>query len=133
MDLKNYFNETKGYGIISTSDSEGIVNSAIYATPHFLKDGEVSFIARDRLTKANLDQNSWASYLFMEKENTTRGLRLRLRLVSKSSDQEEIDNLSRRKSTSQNIFEKRFLLSFKVERIISLLGGEELYSEHAEV
>lgn len=126
MDLKSYFHKTRGYGIISTSDSDGVVNSAVYATPHFLRDGEVSFIARDRLTKANLDQNSWASYLFMEKENTTRGIRLRLRLVSNSSDQEVIDNLSRRKPKSKDPLEKRFLLSFKVERVIALLGGEEL-------
>ena len=50
MDHNDYFENTKGTGVLSTADDNGKVNAAIYARPHFLKDGTVAFIMRDRLS-----------------------------------------------------------------------------------
>jgi hypothetical protein len=50
MDLKEYFDDTKGVGVLATADGEGKVDAAIYARPHFMEDGTLAVIMRDRLT-----------------------------------------------------------------------------------
>jgi hypothetical protein len=42
MDLKEYFNDTKGVGVLATSDADGKVDAAIYARPHFMEDGKAN-------------------------------------------------------------------------------------------
>jgi hypothetical protein len=54
MTLKEYFEETYGTGVLSTADSEGKVDAAIYSTPHVFDDGTLAFIMRERLTHHNL-------------------------------------------------------------------------------
>ncbi len=34
MDLKEYFENNEGFGVLSTADEEGRVDSAVYAKPH---------------------------------------------------------------------------------------------------
>ena len=41
MELKEYFENIKGLGVMSTADSNGKVNSAVYSRPHFMKDGSL--------------------------------------------------------------------------------------------
>ena len=50
MELNQYFASVKGTGILSTADDKGIVNAAVYATPHTMEDGVISFIMRERKT-----------------------------------------------------------------------------------
>ena len=57
MELKDYFENTEGSGILATADSDGKVDTAIYARPHFLEDGTMAWIMRDRLTHLNLQSN----------------------------------------------------------------------------
>jgi hypothetical protein len=66
MDLKTYFENTSGLGILSTADYSGQVDAAVYSRPHFMDDGTVAFIMRDRLTHNNLQSNPHAAYLFKE-------------------------------------------------------------------
>ena len=35
MNLKDYFKNAKGFGVLATADNDGKVNVAIYARPHF--------------------------------------------------------------------------------------------------
>ncbi len=49
MNLKTYFDETKGLGVLSTADGKGRVNAAVYARPHMMEDGGLAFIMRDHL------------------------------------------------------------------------------------
>ncbi len=58
MNLGDYFDNTKGYGVIATADSEGKVNAAVYARPHFFDEKTIAFIMRERLTHANLQTNT---------------------------------------------------------------------------
>ena len=58
MDLKEYFENTKGVGVLATADSDGKVDAAIYARPHFMDDGTLAVISRDRLTHHNLQSSS---------------------------------------------------------------------------
>jgi hypothetical protein len=46
MKLKDYFERTTGTGILSTADSSGKVNAAIYSRPHFIDGDKLSFILR---------------------------------------------------------------------------------------
>ena len=124
MDLNEYFSNTKGLGILSTADSTGTVNSAVYSRPHFLGDDQVTFIMRDQLTRANLQSNPNANYMFVQQSGGLSGLRINLRKLSESNDQQQIAKLSRRKTITKSE-EKRYLVSFKVEKILSLIGGEE--------
>ena len=36
MDLKTYFENTKGSGILATAYKDGMMDAAVYARPHFL-------------------------------------------------------------------------------------------------
>jgi len=56
MSLKDYFEKTKGVGILSTADEKGNVDAAVYATPHVLEEGSVAFIMRQRLSHYNVTQ-----------------------------------------------------------------------------
>jgi hypothetical protein len=124
MNLKDYFSNNSGLGILSTAHSSGTVNSAIYSRPHFLGNDQVTFIMRDRLTRANLQSNPSANYMFVQQSGGLNGLRINLRKISESDDQSQINKLSRRKNTIED-GEKRFLVSFKVEKVLSLIGGDE--------
>ncbi len=124
MNLKDYFSNARGLGILSTAHSSGSVNSALYSRPHFLGDDLVSFIMRDRLTRANLLTNPKANYMFVQQSDGLNGVRLNLHKVSESSDQQQIAKLSRRGKDTEN-GEQRYLVSFKVEKVLSLIGGNE--------
>lgn len=81
MDLKEYFENTKGIGILGTADDAGKVDAAVYARPTILEDGSLAFIMRDRLTHHNLQSNSHATYLFVENGPGYKGKRLYLTKV----------------------------------------------------
>ena len=49
MELKEYFENTEGRGILATADGDGKVDAAIYARPHFMDDATIALIMRDRL------------------------------------------------------------------------------------
>ena len=57
MKLGDYFDKVKGLGVLSTADSSGKVNSAVYARPHVVDEQTVAFIMADRLSHANLQSN----------------------------------------------------------------------------
>ncbi|PIE66891.1 MAG: pyridoxamine 5'-phosphate oxidase [Deltaproteobacteria bacterium] len=131
MDLKKYFTDTEGVGVLSTADDAGRVNGAIYSRPHLLDDGYVSFIMRDRLTRNNLQHNPYAHYLFLEKGGGYSGVRIYLEKVKEVQDKELIAQLSRRKEKS-DLQEKApsiFLVSFKIIKLIELLGDKEITVE----
>lgn len=66
MTLKEYFETNKGLGILSTADSEGKVDAAVYSRPHFIENGTMALVMRDRLSHTNLQSNPHAMYLFKE-------------------------------------------------------------------
>jgi len=121
MSLEEYFNNTKGMGILSTADSEGKVDSAVYARPHFMKDGTLAMIMRDRLTHHNLQSNPHATYLYKEKGSGYRGKRLFMTKVREEQNTKLLETLRRRKSAYGN-GEDRFLVFFKLEKELPLVG-----------
>jgi Pyridoxamine 5'-phosphate oxidase len=120
--LRKYFENTTGMGVIATADSDGRVNSAVYSRPHFLEDGSLAFIMRDRLTHHNLQSNPHAAYLFVEEGPGYKGKRLHLTKIKEEENSERIQTLTRRQY--QNEKEGgRFLVSFQVDKELPLIGG----------
>jgi len=50
MKLDEYFESTKGRGVLATADKNGKVNLAMYARPYLMDDHTVTFIMAERLT-----------------------------------------------------------------------------------
>ncbi len=122
--LKEYFDNTKGMGVIATADREGKVNMAVYSRPHFLEEGSLSFIMRDRLTHHNLRSNPHAAYLFVEEGPGYKGKRLHLTKVKEEENSERIQTLARRHYTKE-MEGSRFLVFFKVDKVLPLVGAED--------
>ena len=96
MELKEYFDNMNGFGVLSTSDGNGKVNSAVYARPHVMDDGSLAFIMRDRLTHKNIQSNPHATYLFREDGPGYKGKRIYLTKIREEENSPLIDTLSRR-------------------------------------
>ena len=125
MELKEYFENIKGFGVMSTADSNGKVNAAVYSRPHFMKDGSLAFIMRDRLTHENIRSNPHASFLFKEDGTGYKGKRLYLTKIREEENSELIASLSRRSyPADQENKKSRFLVFFKVDKELPLVGDE---------
>jgi hypothetical protein len=61
MKLSEYFEKTRGYGVLATADSKGKVDVAAYSKPFFEGEDTVGFAMYDRLTHANLQGNPSAA------------------------------------------------------------------------
>jgi hypothetical protein len=125
MELKEYFESTNGTGVLSTADSEGKVDAAVYARPHILDDGSAAFIMLDRLTHHNLQSNPHAAYLFIEEGPGYRGKRLFLTKIREEKDSELADKLKRQCLTPEKDKAKgpRFLVIFKIDKVLPLIGA----------
>ena len=124
MKLTEYFETTKGVGVLATADAKGKVNAAIYGRPHFTDDQTLAFIARDRLTHANLAVNPSAVYLFKE-QDSYEGKRLYLTKTHEEKDSPLIDEIRRRKYKEvdgKSKSESKFLIHFHVDQVLPLIG-----------
>ncbi|MGD2185904.1 MAG: pyridoxamine 5'-phosphate oxidase family protein [Desulfobacterales bacterium] len=122
MDLKEYFENTKGVGVLATADGDGKVDAAIYARPHFMDDGTLAVIMRDRLTHHNLQSNSKATFLFMENGPGYKGKRLFMTKIREEEDSELLYSL-RRKQYPDDQQEVKFLVFFKLDKELPLVGA----------
>ena len=125
MDLKSYFTETPGMGVLSTADGDGRVNAALYARPHVMDDGTLAFIMRDRLTHHNLKSNFSAAYLFRESGDRARGVRLHLEKVHEETGTPRIRDLCRRCRRDETPDAVRHLVIFRIARELPLVASGE--------
>jgi hypothetical protein len=124
MNMQEYFKNTKGIGILSTADGDGKVNTAIYGRPHSMADGTIAFIMLERLTHHNLQSNPHASYLFIEKGDNLKGLRLHISKIREEQNSKLLYKLRRVKySGDEN--HVRYLVFFGIDTILPLLGADE--------
>jgi hypothetical protein len=127
MDMKQYFEQHSGFGVLCTADDAGRVNAAVYARPHCFDDGTVGFIMPSRLTHHNLQTNDHATYLFREdpKPEGSRytGVRIYLKKVNEDDDASRIDKLRRRAYGDER--DGRHLVIFAVEKQLPLVGAGE--------
>jgi len=124
MSLQEYFESTKGLGVLATSDSEGNVDVAVYARPHVMEDGSLAMIMRDRLSHKNLQSNPKAAYLFKEEGAGYKGKRFFLKKIKEEQDSERIKELRRRTYPDDDTIhaESKFLVFFSVEKELPLIG-----------
>jgi len=120
-DLKDYFENVKGLGVMATADKEGKVDAAVYSRPHFMEDNTIAFIMRDRLTHHNLQSNPHAAFLFVEEGPGYIGKRLYLSKVHEEENSELISAISRREYPMPP-GENRFLVFFKIDNVLPLIG-----------
>jgi hypothetical protein len=125
MNLKTYFDETQGMGVLATADEKGKVNAAVYARPHVFDDGSLAFIMRDRLSHHNLQSNPYAAFLFREQGAGYEGVRLHLRKTHEESGTSLVRDLCRRCKIDDDPDRVRFLVRFTVEKQLPLIGAEE--------
>lgn len=124
MKLEDYFENTKGVGVLSTADDKGKVNAAVYGRPHFADEHTVAFIASDRLTRANLQKNLSAIYLFKE-DGSYKGYRLYLTKTREEKDSPLIEIIRRKKYKGiarKDNMESKFLIYFEVDKVLPLIG-----------
>jgi hypothetical protein len=124
MDLQEYFDKAKGTGVLATSDRDGKVDLAVYAKPHVMEGETVAFIMADRLTHRNLQSNNYAAYLFKEEGPGYKGTRLFLTKLREEQDSDLLYSIrSKRYSSEREEGKPRFLVFFKVDKVLPLVGA----------
>lgn len=128
MRLSEYFEKTKGRGVIATADSKGKVGTAVYGRPHFINEKTVAFIMADHLMHKNLQSNPYASYLFMESNDRYVGKRLYLSKIKEEKDRDLIDQIRRKDSCP--VYEVyrdkiRYLVYFHIDKVLPLIGDKK--------
>ncbi len=125
MQLNQYFAQASGVGVLSTADRKGKVDAAIYAKPHVMDDGTLAFIMRDRLTHHNVQENPYASYLFIEQGSGYKGVRIFLKKVKEDTDAELIGKMTRRCLSPEEdaAAGPKFLVYFEIEKVLDLIGS----------
>lgn len=128
MNLREYFNEKTGHGIIATADAKGKVGIAVYAKPYVVDDSLIAFIMADHQSYANVRSNPSAAYLFIETGGQYAGKRLYLAKTREAAGRDIDDpELAKRfeKAAREYKDEKLSLVYFKVERVLPLVGDRE--------
>jgi len=123
MGLADYFENTKGLGVLATADSHGKVDVAVYARPHMGDDDTLAFIMSDRTTHGNLQSNPHAAYLFIEDGPGYKGRRLNLTKLSEDTDPQLIDALRRKGRPSPDEDSPRYLVRFRINEVRPVVGG----------
>ena len=124
MDLRDYFEKTKGLGVLATADANGHVDAAIYARPHVMEDDTLAFIMADRQTHDNIKSNPHAAYLFMENNGKYSGKRVFLTKVREEKNSDLIEKLRRKKYPDLKNKDE-YLVYFQVDNVVPLVGPGE--------
>lgn len=125
MELQDYFNRKKGFGVLSTADDKGRVDAAAYASPHVIDDTHIAFIMGDKLSRANIVKNPYAVYLFKEDAPGYEGKRLYLKMEKETADQASVANACKTAWPGPYCGDKylkgSFLVYFTIEKVLPLV------------
>ncbi len=124
--LAQYLKTTTGTSVLSTSDSQGQVNSAVYARPRFFPDGRIGFIMLDHLSHANLQSNPRAAYLFIAEGKGYEGIRLHLKKVDEERNTQRVKKCLEERGKGKFFNQTCFLVFFEIERILPLVTKPEV-------
>ena len=125
MRLDEYFKNKPGVGILSTANSDGEVDAAIFARPRILEDNTLAFIMRARLTHKNLQSNPHAVYLFMEEGRSYKGIRLFLKKIREDSDPKLLAAMTRRHlpPDEDKARGRKYIVYFEITKKLPLIGS----------
>ena len=132
MNLQEYFANVKGTGFLATASAEGKTDIAVYSKPTFLADGSLAFLMRDRLTHAYLQENDHAAYAVLADGAGYQGIRIFLKKTGEDTDEQRIAQMTRRHLSPEEDEARgpKFIVYFKVEKVLALVGGTELDPEN---
>ncbi|MEJ2648748.1 MAG: pyridoxamine 5'-phosphate oxidase family protein [Sedimentisphaerales bacterium] len=124
MDLLAYFENTAGIGILATSDSDGIVDLAVYAKPEVVGEATIAFVMKERLSHQNLKTNPHAAYMFIEKGEGYKGQRLYLTKLREETNTSVIEEFIKRQPeiAESGDDSNKYLVYFHVDNIWPLVG-----------
>ena len=123
MELKDYFANTSGHAILSTMDSDGHVDSAVYSLPRFFDDGRIGFIMRENLSYENVQANPQVCLLFIEDGGGHKGKRLYLKKVGETDDKDIIEPLLKKPAHGKDEDPMRHLVYFELVKERPLVGN----------
>lgn len=121
MNLTGYFAQHHGTAVLSTADTDGIVDAAIFSKPHIIGTDTIALLMTDRLSHANLQANPHACYLFLEDGPGWQGKRLYLKKLGEERNSELARSLIRRTDPEAHNIDVN-LVFFEVEKVLPLIG-----------
>jgi Pyridoxamine 5'-phosphate oxidase len=124
INLKDYFENTRGLGVLATADSKGDVDVAVYSRPHVFNPETIAFIMADKRSHQNLQSNPKAAYLFREDAAGYRGKRIYITKTEEVKNSPLISELRRKKRdlSEDDDGKDRFLVYFRITDIRPLTG-----------
>ncbi|MGD8501718.1 MAG: pyridoxamine 5'-phosphate oxidase family protein [Phycisphaerales bacterium] len=126
MNLSDYFDKVQGLGILATSDSDGMVDLAIYAKPHVIDQTTVAFVMRERLSHENLKSNPHAAYMFVEQGKGHAGKRLYLTKIREETNTSVVEMFRKKQPEicAADDDSNKYLVHFQVDDIRPLVGDK---------
>ena len=122
MNLIDYFDHTRGYGVMATADDTGKVNAAVYSRPYFTDENTAVFIMAERLTHENVQSNPWAAYLFIEEGESYAGKRLYLKKIKEEQNELLVRDICRKCDYSHYDVHMLHVVYFHIEKVLPLIG-----------
>ncbi len=119
--LKGYFAQNEGSAVLSSADREGKVDAAIFSKPHIIEEDTIALLMSDRLSHANLQENPYAVYLFMEKGSGWKGKRIYLKKIKEERNTDLAKSLIRRTHADKENIDVN-LVYFQIEKVLPLIG-----------
>jgi hypothetical protein len=131
MDLKSYFEQHEGIGILATCDPAAMVDMAVYAKPYVIDASTVAFVMRQQLSHQNIRGHLNAAYMFIEKaedykaSEDYKGVRLYLTLQREEINQSVIEGMHKKNPCiySDKDDSEKYLVFFTVTRLRPLVGN----------
>jgi hypothetical protein len=125
VELKHYFSNAQGTGVLATSDKYGNVDAAIYSKPYVIDDSNVVFIMADRLTLKNLRSNPRGAFLFLEDGGGFVGKRLFMTKFKEGIGEDEPEADLRdlyEKAKRDYPGETLYMGYFRVDKVLALVS-----------
>jgi hypothetical protein len=126
MDLNKFFNDKRGVGVLSTADGAGKVDAAVYSRPHVLDETTVALLMADRRSRANLESNPHAAYLF-KADGGYEGIRLYLTRTEIDKDPAAVRRWREMRGYRGPSYadKGKWIVTFRVDEVRPLTGAEE--------
>ncbi len=124
MNLSEYFDKTKGFGVLATADSDGKVNVAVFSKPTFIDDETIVFVMADHLNHHNLQSNASAAYIFKEEERYD-GRKLYLTKIKEEEGTELIEAVRKKRYpifSAKYDNESKYLVYFHIDKVLRLVA-----------
>lgn len=120
MEMKQYFEDLKGVGVLSTADDKGVVDIALYAKPFIIDEKTVALIMLKKLNYLNLQANPYAAYIFIDEK--FQGKRLYLKKIKEDNDQDKINLLLKHKYNDEETLKKdKALVYFELVKELPII------------